>query len=141
MKLKYILINTIFFIFLASTSFAAYDDSGTDYSNKSSDKWIQDRAGDGLRMVNSFVCIFKNANGYTRPNTTWKVLIDEVKCGLQDASEAGSGAVSYATATIVSTRANDTSNQEMKAYFEAANADKYVSTVSLNSVQKVFTIY
>ena len=63
-------------------SLAAYNDSGTEYSSQSSDTWIQDRAADGLKMVNAFVCIVKNSNGDTRPNTSWKALIDEIKCGV-----------------------------------------------------------
>jgi hypothetical protein len=52
-------------------------------------------------MVNAFVCIVRSSNGGTRPNTSWKALIDEVKCDLANPdSEAGGGAVSYAEATI-----------------------------------------
>ena len=85
-------------------------------------------------MVNAFVCIVKNSNGETRPNTSWKALIDEIKCELMPAdAEGGGGAVSYAEATIVSTRASDTSPQELKAYFASADGSKYVSSMSLNS--------
>ena len=120
-------------ISLSFTSFAAYDDAGTDYSSKSSDTWIQDRAGEGLKMVNSFVCIVKSSNGGTRPNASWKALIDELKCELKQADEAGSGAVEYAEATIISTRASDTSNQELKTYFNSADGSKYIASMSLNN--------
>ena len=71
-------------------------------------------------MVNAFVCIVKNSNGGTRPNTSWKALIDEIKCELMPADAEGGGGVSYAAATMVSTRATDTSSQELKAFFESA---------------------
>ena len=102
-------INLFFIGFLSilmafvSTSFAAYNDTGTAYSNQTTDTWIQDRAGEGIKMVNSFVCIVKNSNGGTRPNTSWKALIDEIKCELQSPDEnASAGAVAYAEATIIS---------------------------------------
>ena len=63
-------------IFLFSStfgiSFAAYNDAGTEYSSATSDSWVQDRAGDGLNMVNAFVCIVKNSNGGTYgPNLSY----------------------------------------------------------------------
>ena len=113
---------------------AAYNDSGTEYSSQGSDTWIQDRAADGLKMVNAFVCIVKNSNGETRPNTSWKALIDEIKCELMPTDSEGGGGVSYAEATIVSTRASNTSNQELKAYFDASGENEYyVSSMSLNA--------
>ena len=121
-------------LFFSFNAFAAFDDAGTEYSSQSSDTWVQDRAGDGLKMVNAFVCIVRSSNGGTRPNTSWKALIDEVKCDLANPdSEGGGGAVSYAEATISSTRASDVSPQEMKAYFASADGSNYVSSMSLNT--------
>ena len=118
MKIKGFFIGIITSILIFSfNAFAAFNDAGTEYSNQGSDTWVQDRAGDGLKMVNAFVCIVRSSNGGTRPNTTWKALIDEVTCDLANPdSEGGGGAVSYAEATMVSTRASDVAPQEMKAY-------------------------
>lgn len=135
MKIKafFIGIFTLNLIF-SFNAFAAFNDAGTEYSNQSSDTWVQDRAGDGLKMVNAFVCIVRSSNGGTRPNATWKALIDEITCDLaQPDSEGGGGAVSYAEATMVSTRASDVSPQEMKAYFASASGENYVSSMSLNT--------
>jgi hypothetical protein len=134
--------NTLFLslvtvIFLwGNFSYAAYDDAGTDYSNQKLDSWVQDRAGDGLKMVNAFVCIVRASNGGTRPNATWKALIDEITCELKQSDDegGGSGAVSYAEATMTSTRAADSSPQEMKAYFASTSGSNYVSSMSLNEM-------
>ena len=41
----------IFNLSYSTTSFSAYNDAGTEYSSQGSDTWIQDRAGDGLKMA------------------------------------------------------------------------------------------
>ena len=135
MKIKgfFIGITTSILIF-SFNAFAAFNDAGTEYSKQGTDTWVQDRAGDGLKMVNAFVCIVRASNGGTRPNTTWKALIDEITCELASPdAEGGGGAVSYAEATMVSTRASDVSPQEMKAYFMSADASNYVASMSLNT--------
>ena len=123
MRVIYFFVGLVFLFFSTfGISFAAFNDAGTEYSSASSDSWVQDRAGDGLKMVNAFVCIVKNSNGGTRPNTSWKALIDEIKCELMPADAEGGGGVSYAEATMVSTRASDISPQELKAFFVSADA-------------------
>ena len=62
-------INLFFIGFLSilmafvSTSFAAYNDAGTAYSNQTTDTWIQDRAGEGIKMVNSLYVLLKTQTG------------------------------------------------------------------------------
>ena len=134
MKIKYSFVVLLFMLVSYSSHLsAAFDSAGTEYSNQGTDTWIQDRAADGLSMVNAFVCILQNGNGGTRPNATWKGMIDELKCGLKNADEAASGAVSYADATMTSTRAGDSANQEMKAYFASTSGDNYLASISVNS--------
>lgn len=106
---------------------AAYNDSGTDYSNASQGSWIEDASKQALSMVNAFVCIIKNSNGNSRPNGTWRMLIDEVACDLNSNDD-----VAWADAVNVSTRASNTSDQEIVSYFTSADGSKYVATTAVN---------
>ena len=106
---------------------AAYNDAGTDYTTASSGSWIEDASKQALNMVNAFVCIIKNSNGDSRPNGTWRILIDEVACGLNNEDS-----VAWADQIAVSTRASNSSDQEVISYFSSADGSKYVATTTLN---------
>lgn len=125
------LFRTLFFssalILSLGQAQAAYDDAGTDYTAASSGSWIEDASKQALNMVNAFVCIIKNSNGDSRPNGTWRVLIDEVACGLNNEDS-----VAWADQTAVSTRASNDSDQEVISYFSSADGNKYVATTTVN---------
>ena len=125
------LFRTLFFssalILSLGQAQAAYDDAGTDYTTASSGSWIEDASKQALNMVNAFVCIIKNSNGDSRPNGTWRVLIDEVACGLNNEDS-----VAWADQTAVSTRASNDSDQEVISYFSSADGNKYVATTTVN---------
>ena len=125
------LFRTLFFsstlILSLGQAQADYNDAGTDYTTASSGSWIEDASKQALNMVNAFVCIINNSNGDSRPNGTWRVLIDEVACGLNS-----DDSVAWADVTSVSTRASNDSDQEVIAYFNSADGNKYVVTTTLN---------
>jgi len=125
------LFRTLFFssalILSLGQAQAAYDDAGTDYTTASSGSWIEDASKQALNMVNAFVCIIKNSNGDSRPNGTWRILIDEVACGLNNEDS-----VAWADQIAVSTRASNDSDQEVVSYFSSADGSKYVATTTLN---------
>ena len=125
------LFRTLFFsstlILSLGQAQADYDDAGTDYTTASSGSWIEDASKQALNMVNAFVCIIKNSNGDSLPNGTWRVLIDEVACDLNS-----DDSVAWADVTSVSTRASNDSDQEVIAYFNSADGNKYVVTTTLN---------
>jgi hypothetical protein len=125
------LFRTLFFssalILSLGQAQAAYDDAGTDYTTASSGSWIEDASKQALNMVNAFVCIIKNSNGDSRPNGTWRILIDEVACGLNEEDS-----VAWADQIAVSTRASNDSDQEVISYFSSADGSKYVATTTLN---------
>ncbi len=129
MKFRMFLVLVAFFSF-GKIGYAAYNSVGTDYSNAKSGTWVQDRASQGLKMVNAFVCIIKNSNGDTRPNATWRALIDEIKCDLMPSEEAG--AKSLADVTMVSTRAGSATDQLIDAYFSSASGETYIVSTALN---------
>jgi len=133
MFFKSFLIGIAGSVMIISGSFAAFNDDGTDYSKATTDKWVQDSSGDGLSMINAFVCIIKKSNGSTRPNATWRALIDEIKCGLQQKNDEGGGGVSLADTTMISTRATDISDQEILAYFASSSGENYIASMALNA--------
>jgi len=125
------LFRTLFFssalILSLGQAQAAYNDAGTDYTTASSGSWIEDASKQALNMVNAFVCIIKNSNGDSRPNGTWRILIDEVACDLNE-----DDSVAWADQIAVSTRASNDSDQEVISYFNTADGNKYVVNTTLN---------
>ena len=83
-------------------------------------------------MINAFVCIAGHSGGNNRPNGTWRALIDELKCGLKQADDDATGALSLADVTVTSTRASDTSDQEMTAYFSSTSGSNYITDMTMN---------
>ena len=106
---------------------AAYNDEGTDYSTAASGSWIEDASKESFYMVNAIICMVKNSNGNSRPNGTWRALIDEVACGLNDNDD-----VAWADGIFVSTRASNTSDQEVVGYMTKVDGSKIIGTVTTN---------
>ena len=69
-------------------------------------------------------------------------MIDEIKCELQSPDENASAAVSHMLKQhIISTRASNISDQELKTYFNSADGSKYIASMSLNnSTESIFDI-
>ena len=60
---------------------AAFDDAGTDYTNQTTDSYIESGpAGDALRMVDFLLCVMEASKATTNPNSTYSVLVDENVC-------------------------------------------------------------
>ena len=112
---------------MVSSLMADYNDAGTDYSNASNQSWFEDASKQALNLANAFVCIIKNSNADTRPNGTWRYLIDETDCF------DGGGNPQWADVINVSTRASNTSDQEVVAYFTTSLGDNYVVNASFNN--------
>ena len=133
MSIKHLIYITICFIFSFNTAYAQYNSAGSDYSKARTETWTQDNAADSLKMINAFVCIAGHSGGNNRPNGTWRALIDELKCGLKQADEAAAGALSLADVTMTSTRASDTSDQELTAYFSSTSGSNYITDMTMNT--------
>ena len=124
--------------FAFTNAFAAYDDNGTDYSTKTGSTFVKDAAGEGLKMVNAFVCIVNNTGGKSRPNNSngWRALVDEIKCGLSEPEDGATNAKMIADTTMTSSRATDTSMQNHNSWFisgrGSAEESVYVATVGVN---------
>ena len=132
MSIKQLIFISVCFIFTFNSAFSQYNSAGTDYSSAKTETWTQDNAADSLKMINAFVCIAGHSGGNIRPNGTWRALIDELKCGLMQADDTESGALSLADVTMVSTRASATSDQEITAYFASTGGENYITDMDMN---------
>ena len=132
MSIKHLICISVCFIFAFNTAYSQYNAASTDYSIAKTETWTQDNAADSLKMINAFVCIAGHSGGNNRPNGTWRALIDELKCGLKQADEGATGALSLADVTVTSTRASDTSDQEMTAYFSSTSGSNYITDMTMN---------
>jgi hypothetical protein len=125
--------------FTYASSFAAFNDNGTEYSNKIGSTFVKDPAAEGLKMVNAFVCIVNNTGGKNRPNNEdgWRALVDEFKCGLAEPEEGATSAKKIADTVMTSTRATDLSMQNTKSWFISGRGTSeetvYVATVGINN--------
>ena len=89
-------------------------------------------------MVNAFVCIVNNTGGKSRPNNSngWRALVDEIKCGLSEPEDGATNAKMIADTTMTSSRATDSSMQNLNSWFisgrGSAEESVYVATVGVN---------
>ena len=130
---------------LAAVNMAAFDSTGTDYSNAKAEVFLD--AGDWqdpLNMADFLICIMNATGPDIVPNGTYSALVDMSQC---DPAEGGSQAAKvtrFAQATIIAARASNTANQTATAYFldgedengngvitEAENG-KYVANITIS---------
>lgn len=87
----------------------------TDYETASVSIWTEDKANDVVEYADQFACIVKNSRGDLFGNGEWEALIDEGDCfGAESDSRSGP---QYARALMSSTRASETAEQEVAAFF------------------------
>ena len=105
-----------------------YDVSGTDYNRDklSTQTWVEDASNIYIEMAKSFACVIADSRPEVNPNTTWIANIDESKCGLSDIQGK-----SVASAILTSSRASNSTPQEVSAWFTASNGYKYLVSVTL----------
>jgi len=120
-------------LFFSNSAISAYNDAGTDYSNAGVEEWTEDSANELISLANSFACIIKNSRGdrAEHVNGSWQALIDEAACGL--ASDNSQGGKSIAKTMLTSSRASDSSPQEVTAWFLSSNSDRYIANVTVTS--------
>ena len=108
---------------LADINMAAYNSTGTDYSNLKTEYWIN--AGqwqEPLKMADMLVCIMGAASHKDLSNATYQGLIDmgicESSSGDQSAKEA-----EFADVVMTTSRASSTSNQIGTGWFTNSGDD------------------
>jgi len=120
-------------LFFSNSATAAYNDAGTDYSNAGVEEWTEDSANELISLVNSFACIIRNSRGdlAEHVNGSWQALIDEAACGL--AEDNSQGGKSLAKVMLNSSRASDSSPQEVTAWFLSSSSDRYIANITMTS--------
>ena len=133
MKKNLLLTFSASLISLSSMVSADFKASGTDYSNAlaSQEKWSEDAANEFVTMPNSFACIISNSGADANPNGNWTSLIDEAACGLAEPDPKG--ATVYSSSAMKSSRASNTSAQEVTAWFNAQGGSRYIADVTLRN--------
>ena len=130
---------------LAAVNMAAFDSTGTDYSNATAEVFLD--AGDWqepLNMADMLVCVM-NATGIDIvPNGTYSAMVDMSQCDDEEGGSQDAKVTRFAEATTVSARASNTANQTATSYFldgEDANSDgeiteaenmKFVANVTIS---------
>ena len=103
---------------LAAANFAAYDSAGTDYTNAKAETWID--AGNWqqpLGTVDTLICIIKNTGAHLLPNSTYSALVDNSRCADDQGGAQKGNKATFLNVPVVSTRSDNTSVQNITAYF------------------------
>ena len=132
---KSIFSATIVTVASMQSSIAAYDSAGTDYSialsnAQNTTPWVNDRANAVVNIAETLTCIMREAglgvDGVA--NRTFKAVVNEANCGINDGSRT-----SYAQLTITSSHADNNSPQDISAWLEQANGEKFVMQAQVSS--------
>jgi hypothetical protein len=108
---------------------AAYNDVGTDYTNFTTNGWIDTGpAGEALGMVDFLLCVMEKTNASTNVNETYSVLVDENLCNGEKATIPF-----YAHQTITTLRSSAADPYSMKAWFVTGDGMKVVASISIDS--------
>jgi hypothetical protein len=102
---------------LAAVNNAAYNSTGTDYTNAKAEIYID--AGEWqepLTMGDFLICIMNGTGADLIPNGTYKALLNMTQCDNEQSSTQVGKKTSFAEATVVSSRASNTSPQIIKSY-------------------------
>ena len=136
MKFKFV-IPTIL-ITAGAASAQNFDVTGTDYNTDkgTTQTWVEDASNLYVEMAKSFACIIADSRPDLNPRGTWVANIDEAKCGISD----GRGKT-VASAILTSSRASNSSPQEVSAWFTASNGNKYVVAVTLKQSKEDLAPY
>ena len=131
MKKNLLLTLSVSLLSVGSLASADFKAAGTEYSKAlaGQEKWSEDLANEFVSMPNSFACIISNSGADANANAKWTSLIDEAACGLAEADPKG--ATVYSSAAMQSSRASNTSAQEVTAWFNAQGGARYIADVTL----------
>ena len=117
---------------LAAVSSAVYNDPGTDYTNTKAETWIDGGAWQSpLATVDSLVCIIKNTGASQLPNSTYAALIDSGLCAGEQGSSQDNKKVKFTKVAVVSSRSDNTSEQNVIGYYNPFPNFKYVTETTI----------
>ena len=102
---------------LAAVNNAAYNSTGTDYSNAKAEIYIDGGEWqEPLNMADFLICIMNGTGANLIPNGTYKALINMTQCDNAQGSTQAGKKTKFSDATVVSSRASNTSTQNIKTY-------------------------
>ena len=102
---------------------AAYDDAGTEYTTDTVESWIDMGAAmEPLNFSDFLVCLMKKTAADQIVNGTYNALTDSSKCQ----TGQGSSKPEIAKMTVVTSRADNTSPQVVKIWFDAGPGSQYI---------------
>jgi hypothetical protein len=130
----YILISTSLFSY--SSSYAQFNDAGTQYSIDLADqvKRFEHNSLDNLKMIDFFLCVMK-VRADLFPNANYKAQVNEATCEklAGDADEDGAK-VKMADITLSCTRASNSSPQICKTWYNLAGQNiTYLVKAQINA--------
>ncbi len=111
---------------------AAYNDAGTEYTTETVESWIDMGAAmEPLNFSDFLVCLLKKTAADQIVNGTYDALTDSSKC------QTGQGASKpeIAKMTVVTSRADNSSPQLIKIWFDAGSDSQYI--VNANVTESV----
>jgi hypothetical protein len=134
-----LLSSTAAVLCLGSNVLADFSAPGTEFmlALSAQDKWSEDVANGFIEMPNAFACIISNSGADVNANEDWTALISEEECGLADI-DPRKKSVSLSAAAMTSSRASNSTPQEVTAFFNATGGMRYITDVVLsNSAETV----
>ena len=129
------IITTALFISLIFSfhSVAAQWDSPTgQYATDLNDRVdrLEHPAVNTFSMIDFFMCLM-NVGSSSYPNKNYKAQVDEAKCqAISGNADPTDQATAFANTAMACTRANNSSPQNCKAWYEASDGDRYLVVVS-----------
>ena len=103
---------------LAAVNYAAYNSAGTDYTAAKAETWLD--TGNWLaplNMADMLMCIMQGTGATKLPNSTYLGLVDMSQCANERAGSQQGKQTSFMKAVVVSSRADNSSNQIVTVYF------------------------
>ena len=102
---------------LAAVNNAAFNSTGTDYTNAKAEIYIDGGEWqEPLNMADFLICIMNGTGANLIPNGTYKALINMTQCDNAQGSTQAGKKTKFSDATVVSSRASNTSTQNIKTY-------------------------
>ena len=125
---------------LAAVNLAAYNTTGTDYSDAKADTWINTGEwSEPLDMADMLMCIMKGTGGsqvHSATGETYNALVDMSQCDKQGGGSQAGKQTRLADVTITSTRPSNTAAHTADAYFSDSQDYDNNGTVTANEVSE-----
>ena len=108
--------------------YAAYDDAGTDYTTDTTEAWVDmGPAMEPLNFSSFLVCVIKKSGASLVVNGTYNALVNTSKCQTGQSSDKPE----IAKLTVITSRADNTSPQVVKVWFDVDSSQQYIAEATV----------